>query len=286
MTSSTPSAPSSQAPIGVFDSGVGGLTVAAALKAELPAEALIYFGDTAHLPYGDKSPEVLGEYVAQITAFLLAQEVKAVVRAGNTASAVAFDVVVAACRLAGVPAFEVITPAVQAAAGRTERRAIGVIGTQTTIHSHVYLQRLLQLLPTAYVIEKATPLLVPLIEEGWLGPELATHVLEAYISDTNFRHVDVLILGCTHYPLLREPIEAYFRRQGRAVAVIDAAGATAEQVALGLRELNLLTEGAPPRPDQLYVSDFTASFQQMAERFFPQPVDLLQLRPGLDGQPE
>jgi glutamate racemase len=255
------------APIGVFDSGVGGLTIVEALKRHLPQEQILYYGDTAHLPYGDKSPEVLQEYAARITRFLLGQGVKLVVIACNTASAVAYATV--AEQAGGLPVFEVITPAVERAVALSTSQRIGVIGTKTTIESHVYLQRILQRSPQAYVIEKATPLLVPLIEEGWLQHELATSVIEAYMSDTAFRHVDSLILGCTHYPLIQDHMQAYFARQPyREVAIVNSSDTTARAVQAHLQHDGLLATEAPG-PDRFYVSDLTANFQAMAGRFFP-----------------
>jgi glutamate racemase len=264
----------------VFDSGVGGLTIVSALRERLPNEAVLYFGDTAHLPYGDKSPDVLHGFVRHIADFLLHQHVKAIVIACNTASAVAFEVVEAACKRADIPCFEVIAPAVEAAAAATRNTSIGVIGTQTTILSHVYLQRLLQVLPTAYVVEKATPLLVPLIEEGWLDHALARQVIEAYMSDTNFRHIDTLILGCTHYPLIQPHIEAYFAEHGRQMTVVNSSETTANYVWRGLDALGQLAAGAPqPGQQRFYVSDYTEAFQAQARRFFGGAVELVKLRP-------
>jgi glutamate racemase len=244
--------------------------VARALRNLLPQESLIYYGDTAHLPYGDKSPETLRQYVAHIADFLVAQGVKALVVACNTASAVALDAALVAGQRAGVPVFEVISPAVEAAVQSTQNQRIGVIGTQATVNAHVYLQRILQRLPRAYVVEKATPLLVPMIEEGWLEHTLCNSVIEAYMSDTAFEHIDTLILGCTHYPLVQKPMEAYFARTvPHPVSIVNSSSTTAQHVAEELVRLGIHSRGGmPAQPDRFFVSDLTISFQQMAQRFF------------------
>jgi glutamate racemase len=262
-------------PIGVFDSGLGGLTIVKALKELLPHEPIIYYGDTAHLPYGDKSPEVLRGYIAGITEFLLAQPVKAIVVACNTASSVGIDVVQA---LAGsLPVFEVIKPVARVAAEATQNGLIGVIGTKTTITSHIYLRTLLALRPDAHVVEKATPLLVPMIEEGWSNNRIAQEVIEAYMSDTGFAHIDTLILGCTHYPLVQQNIQTYFDQHVRQhVTVLNSSDATSAEVAAYLGAHGLLRPAyAPAQPDNFYVSDVGESFRQSVAVFFARPIQLL-----------
>jgi len=267
-----------QYPIGVFDSGVGGLTIVQAVRKLMPNESLIYFGDTAHLPYGDKSADVLKEYAAKIARFLVSQEVKAIIIACNTASAVAFDVVQQ--EAGAIPVFEVITPAVADALKHSASSAprIGIIGTKTTVNSHVYLRKILDRAPNAFVVEKATPLLVPLIEEGWLNLELFPMVIQAYMSDTGFRHIETLILGCTHYPLIAEHIHRYFaHNQELPVRVINSSEATARQVQEMLSEKALLNDGERRFPDRYYVSDFTPNFQEIAERFIGTKIELAKL---------
>ena len=266
-------------PIGVFDSGIGGLTIVRALQEHLPNEQIVYVGDTAHLPYGDKSPEVLKGYVARVVAFLLRQPVKAVVTACNTASAAAYDVVQALAAPLGIPTYEVIHPAVRVAVAKSAHARIGVIGTRTTIQSHVYLRELLTAMPDASVIEKATPLLVPMIEEGWHQGRLSQEVIEAYLSDTGFKHIDTLILGCTHYPLIEEQITQYLN-QGRShpVAVINSAQAVAQQVASDFAQRGQLRNHASaPGPHAFYASDITDAFQQSAALFLGAPVTLMPL---------
>lgn len=262
--------------IGVFDSGIGGLTTVKALKELLPCESILYFGDVAHLPYGDKSPDILKGYVEQITKFLISQNVKAIVVACNTASAVAIEIIK---QVAGnTPVYEVISPAVNEAISQTIMPRIGVIGTKTTVSSHIYLMKILEKVPNAYVIEKATPILVPLIEEGWIDTEMCSLVIQAYMSDTGFKHIETLILGCTHYPLLKNHIQLYFDQNHEfPVKVIDSSNSVASIVKLSLSEKNLLNEGSPSYPDRFYVSDYTSSFQEIATRFFGKKIDLVKL---------
>ena len=267
--------PDTSAPIAIFDSGVGGLTIVDAVKRHLPKERIIYLGDTAHLPYGDKSPEVLRGYVARITRFLLSTDPKALIIACNTASAVARDVVQ---NLAGaVPVFEVITPAVETALAATTNLQIGVIGTQTTMTQNIYLQQLLSRNPHLSVFEKATPLLVPLIEEDWIEHALCGQVIEAYLSDTAFRQIDTLILGCTHYPVLAPHIKRYYDKHNQAVQVITSSEAVANELETNMAKHQRLAQTLPRIDDRFYVTDFTAGFQKMVDVFFPENVKLEKL---------
>ncbi len=240
----------------------------------MPQERILYFGDTAHLPYGDKSPEVLQGYVHQIVAFLLAQQVKAIVIACNTASAVAYKQTVR--QAAGIPTFEVITPAVETALAHSPQGRVGVIGTKTTVQSHIYLRTVLDHRPDASVIEKATPLLVPMIEEGWAHNKITKEIIEAYLSDTGFTHIETLILGCTHYPLIEAEIQQYFDTHARQpVRVINSAQAVAASVRASLEAQNLASVvRASPAPDQFWVSDYTEGFQATARQFFGADVML------------
>jgi glutamate racemase len=263
----------SQLPIGVFDSGIGGLTIVKALNALLPDESILYFGDTAHLPYGDKSPELLQGYADTITHFLLETGVKAIVIACNTASAVALNTVK---NIAGdIPVFDVIQPAVKNALLISPMKRIGVIGTRTTIQSHVYLKSLLDLAPDALVIEKATPLLVPMIEEGWNHHQISIEIIEAYMSDTGFNHIDSVILGCTHYPLIRSEIQNYFdKTNARKVEVIDSSLAVASEVQKQLTVLNLLNTNSDSINHKFFVSDLTPGFKDTAKMFLGREVIL------------
>lgn len=252
-------------PIGVFDSGLGGLTIVKALKAILPTESLIYFGDTAHLPYGDKSPELVKQYALSISKMLINQPVKAIVIACNTASAVGGKVVEEISK--DIPVFNVIEPAVKEAVKLTKNSRIGIIGTQTTIRTSIYRQQIIWQSPKAEVIEKATPLLVPMIEEGWLHNKVSQDVIDAYMSDTGFQQIDTLILGCTHYPLIKTQIEKYFlKNYAHIIHVVDSSLAVARAVKVGLSDKKLLQE-KKELPNQYYLSDLTPNFEASAELF-------------------
>ncbi|MGH7537918.1 MAG: glutamate racemase, partial [Gemmatimonadales bacterium] len=188
------------APLGVFDSGIGGLTVARALFENLPRESVIYFGDTARVPYGPKSPETVRRYSAEILAFLLHQGVKAVVVACNTSTAHALDYLRA---YAPVPVVGVIEPGARAAVAATASGRIGVIGTAGTVASGAYERAIKALRPDATVVSQACPLFVPLVEEGWFEHPATQLVAREYLLPLERAHVDVLVLGCTHYPLLK-----------------------------------------------------------------------------------
>jgi len=262
-------------PIGVFDSGIGGLTIVKALNEALPHEPILYFGDTAHLPYGDKSPELLRTYADSITRFLIDSGVKAIVIACNTASAVALDLVQ---NLAGdIPVFDVIRPAVKNALQLSPMKRIGVIGTKTTVLSHVYLRTLLDLAPDALVVEKATPLLVPMIEEGWVNNKISLEIIEAYMSDTGFAHLDSLILGCTHYPLIKKEIQNYFNAtRARPVEVIDSSLSVAEEVKSRLSQMGLLLKESQTPQHTFLVSDLTSNFKSTASLFLGRDIEDLQ----------
>ncbi|MCS6904048.1 MAG: glutamate racemase [Bacteroidia bacterium] len=252
--------------IGVFDSGLGGLTIVKAIKELLPKESVLYYGDTAHLPYGDKSPEVVRSYIRRIARFLASEGVKAIVVACNTASAVLDEEFYSVCQ--NIPVVEVITPAVQEALRYSARRNIGVIGTKTTIQSHIYLKKILEKAPNALVVEKATPLLVPLIEEGWQNQPFCSHVIEAYLSDTGFRHIDTLILGCTHYPVIQKEIESYFAQNFEfQVKVVNSSYPAAYYLANLLEEQHLLNSDSASLPDRFYVSDLNTNFLHIASSF-------------------
>lgn len=261
---------SAELPIGVFDSGLGGLTIVKAIFNALPQEQVLYYGDTAHLPYGDKSPELVREYALTITDFLLEQGVKAIVIACNTASAVAGDAV--RQRAGKVPVIDVVAPAVSLALKMSSRKKIGIIGTKTTVRSGIYRRTILQTDPAVEVVEKATPLLVPLIEEGWHDNSLSREVIDAYMSDTGFLHIDTLILGCTHYPLIQEQIRDYFlHNHNHSVEVIDSSVAVAAKVRQLLEDRSLGHPGNAG-PHRFCVSDFSQNFAASAEIFLNQPV--------------
>jgi glutamate racemase len=253
-------------PIGVFDSGIGGLTVVRALTRRLPHENIVYFGDTARVPYGPKSPAVVREYAAHDVAVLMAHNVKAVVVACNTVSAVALDVVQ---KLARVPVIGMIAPGAAACLAATRRRSVGVIGTIATINSNAYGHAMRQLDPDVRVVARACPLFVPLAEEGWID-HAATHLIaKEYLFPLTLENIDSLILGCTHYPVLRTAIE---RAVGPEVRLIDSGEAAAAEVERLLDDLDLRNPSADRPNLQFSVSDIPAKFTEVGERFLGQKL--------------
>jgi len=248
-------------PIGVFDSGIGGLTVVKALTERLPHENIVYFGDTARVPYGPKSPEVVREYTAGDTDILLGHDIKMIVVACNTVSAVALDVVQ---RKARVPVIGVIVPGAEAAARATKRKRVGVIGTYATINSSTYTNALRQIDPEVETYSQPCPLFVPLAEEGWIDHPVTHLVAREYLFPLTLHKIDTLILGCTHYPVLRDAIAKVV---GSGVTLVDSGAATAEEVVRTLTAHDLLNP-CSQRPNlQFLVSDIPTKFSEVGERF-------------------
>ena len=254
-------------PIGIFDSGVGGLTVAAAVRALLPQESFIYFGDTRHAPYGDKSAPTIIEYSRRITRFLIEQGCKTIVIACNSASATAYDILRA--EFPEVHWLNVIDPAARFVVDQGYEH-VGVIATRATARSEVYAKRLKALQPQLEVATKATPLLAPLIEEGFAGTEVSRGAIDTYLSEPAFHRIQALILGCTHYPLLKDEIEAYYRG---GVHVVDSAHGVALALQALLQRENLLREAREPET-HFFVSENTLAFTQVARRFFGSEIAL------------
>lgn len=258
------------APIGIFDSGIGGLTVARAVAEALPDEDIIYFGDTARVPYGIKSEERVREYALQITDFLLSKGVKMILIACNTVSASAKEEIKA---MAGdIPVLDVISAGARAATEQQQHKQIGVIGTLATIASGAYTRSIHALDPEVQVVERSCPLLVPLAEEGWIDHEVAHATLREYLQPFTEQLPDALILGCTHYPLFKPVLPDIL---GNDIAIIDSADSIAADAAQRLLKLNLCNkEGG--RFD-CYVSDRPQRFQEMAERFLGRKIDHIHL---------
>jgi glutamate racemase len=253
-------------PIGVFDSGIGGLTVVRALTHRLPNENIIYFGDTARVPYGPKSSQVVREYAAQDTDVLLQHNVKMIVIACNTVSAVALDVVQ---KRAKVPVTGVIIPGAQAAARATVKKRVGIIGTVGTVSSNAYTNALRQLDAGIQVFGQACPLFVPLAEEGWTDHKATELIAKEYLFPLTLEKIDTLILGCTHYPLLKDVIGRVLHN---AVALIDSGEATAEAVRILLDEQDLRNTSTLKPNLQFYVSDVPHKFTEVGERFLGQKL--------------
>lgn len=247
-------------PIGIFDSGVGGLTVFAALQKLLPHESLIYLGDTARVPYGTKSPETVIRYSIEDADFLLQKGVKALVVACNTASAHALSALTEHCN---VPVIGVVEPGAEEALRASKKKCIGVIGTEGTIVSGAYERTLKKLHTSVQVISRACPLFVPLVEEGWLAGDVTCQVAKKYLLPLLTFGIDTLVLGCTHYPLLSNLIQSVV---GNGIRLIDSAEATAKAVSVELQKQNLLGKNFSPTR-HLFVTDLPARFTSVAETF-------------------
>lgn len=262
------------APIGVFDSGVGGLTVTRALVDRLPSERLVYFGDTARVPYGNKSPETIRRYGLNIVEHLITAQVKAVVVACNTASAYSLEAIAQAH--ASLPVLGVIEPVARQAAQRSQTRHVGVIGTRGTIASGAYLRALASFAPDLKVHTTPCPLFVPLAEEGWLRGEVPLSVARTYLAAFAGTDIDTLILGCTHYPLLRDVIQEIIDEVvGRPVMVLDSATATAQTLDEILTERGLRSQTGARRAattHRFLVTDAVDAFREVSSRFFGAPV--------------
>jgi len=258
--------PKSKLPIGIFDSGIGGLTVVRQIHKVMPHEDLVYLGDTARVPYGTKSPGTVVRFAREDTQFLLQVGVKAVVVACNTASAWALPDLE---KEFGLPVFGVIQPGVQAALNRTRNQRVGIIGTSATIRSQAYRKAILARSGQVKVYERACPLLVPLVEEGWVQHSVTLSVLHEYLEPLLRHDVDTLVLGCTHYPLLKRAIRSVV---GKNVTLIDSAQTCARYVRGQLADAGLLNRRRRPGWIQPHVTDEAERFNEIAGRFLPAPM--------------
>lgn len=259
-------------PVGIFDSGIGGLTVLAELRRRFPEEHFLYLGDTARLPYGTKSPETVVRYALTAARLLVARRVKLLVVACNTASSLALDPLRAAVP---VPVLGVVEPGARAAVAATSGH-VGVIGTESTIASSAYVRAVQALLPGARVLTRACPLFVPLAEEGWFDHSVTRQVAETYLADLAGAGIDTLILGCTHYPLLRGAIAAAV---GPGVTLVDSAAAVADEVDAERTSARL--GGGSRGGLELLVTDAAARFARIATYILgdplPAPLELVDL---------
>lgn len=259
-------------PIGVFDSGIGGLTVLAALRARLPRESFTYLGDTARVPYGTKSPETVRRYAEQVTRRLVSEGVKMLVIGCNTASAHALPALRIAYGGAGeeIPVEGVVEPGVRAALALTRGGGIAVAATEGTVRAGAYQEALRRLAPGVRVEARACPLFVALAEEGWTDGDVASLTARLYLADLPATGVDTLVLGCTHYPLLRGVIEGAV---GPGVAVVDSAVATADAVAASLEAAGLLRHpSAAPPTVRFQVTDGPERFARVGSLFLAEPI--------------
>ena len=260
-------------PIGIFDSGIGGLTVAKAVRQLLPNERIIYFGDTAHLPYGDKSTAAIQAYSIKICDIFLQHNCKVILIACNSASAAATDLVKAYVgKRARV--FNVIEPAVNYIREKYNDTSIGLIGTHQTVGSNVYKEKIEDLGNKLSVNSLATPLLVPMIEEGFLEGTISQDIINEYLKRPVLKDIDALILGCTHYPLIKQQVEAFYQNN---CEIIDSSEVVAKSLKAYL-EYNLLVAQESNGDDVFMVSDYTDAFETLTKQFFGQQVHLEQYK--------
>lgn len=257
-----------QDPIGVFDSGIGGLTVASAIHKNLPDEEIIYLGDTAHLPYGDKSADAIRYYAIKIAKFLLKKKCKMIVIACNSASSAAYEVLLDFFE-GEVLFVNVVDPLVEAVTKENFRK-VGVIATKATIRSGTYKTKLLEKQMGLKVSSKATPLLVPMIEEGFFKNKISKGIIATYLGDKDFENIEALLLACTHYPLIRNEIEAYFKGN---VKVFDSTDVVVQTVRENLKRHQLLNDKRR-HPHHFYVTDYTQSFEETTRIFYDESLKL------------
>lgn len=256
-------------PIGLFDSGVGGLTVAHAINSVLPQEQMIYYGDTAHLPYGDKSKDTIVRYSLGVTDFLLEKRCKVILIACNSASSNAFNEVREHVGNRAI-VLNVIDPVVDYVSSSEEIKTVGVIGTKATINSGCYQNQISLKNSKLQVSSLATPLLVPMIEEGFVFDDISNAIVRSYLSRKELAGIDSLILGCTHYPIIRNQISRYFNFE---VNVLDSARIVAEQLQNFLQKEDLLCERRLEK-NSFFVSDHTPYFEVIANMFFSEKISL------------
>ena len=254
-------------PIGAFDSGIGGLTVVKEMMELLPDEGLIYLGDTARVPYGNKSQETVIRYSRECASFLLDKGIKLLVVACNTASALSLEVL---AEEVGVPVVGVVEPGARAALEATRTGIIGVIGTSSTVRSGVYQRAIAARRPNVKVIARACPLFVPLAEEGWTDNEVARLATAAYLRDMKEQGMDTLVLGCTHYPLLKRVIA---QELGDNITLVDSARQTAQEVNRLLVTNGLLAQTHTPGQHLFFLTDVSSMFIEVGKKFLAHPLD-------------
>ncbi len=261
--------PGKEQPVGVFDSGIGGLTVAQAIRSLLPRESMIYFGDTAHLPYGDKSEAAIQAYSVKIADVLLKKKCKVIVIACNSASSAAYELLTEYVGKT-IKIINVIDPMISLVSREFKGKEVGLIGTKRTVQSGVYVRKINELNSGITVQSIATPLLAPMIEEGFFNNQISHEIIAQYLSDGSLANIEALILACTHYPLIKHEINQFY---GGKMKILDSS----ETVAVALRDYllsqDLLSEKDEVN-DQFLVSDYTESFEASARMFFKGTVSL------------
>jgi glutamate racemase len=257
-----------EAPIGIFDSGIGGLTVAYAIRTRLPQESIVYFGDTAHLPYGDKSEASIQAYSVKIADVLLKKGCKVIVIACNSASSAAYELLTEYVRKEA-KVINVIDPMVELVTRRFQGKRIGLIGTRRTVHSGIYSRKINDSGRDIILKSLATPLLAPMIEEGYFNNKISHEIIEEYLRDPLLKDIEGLILACTHYPLIKNEITSFYKD---AVVILDSSEVVAHALHEYLRQENMLST-TPPH-DTFLVSDYTESFESSTRLFFQKMVHL------------
>jgi glutamate racemase len=256
-------------PIGIFDSGIGGLTVLKEIYKQLPHEGTVYLGDTARVPYGIRSPETVTRYSFENTRFLFSKEVKMIVVACNTASSVSLAAIRSSV---SVPVVGVIEPGAKAAAAATKNKKIGIIGTEATIKSNSYAKAIKDIDDSIDVFGVACPLFVPLVEEGWTDGKIAEMTAEKYLQEIKHNDIDTLVLGCTHYPLLKGILSQVM---GGNVNLIDSAIETAGEIRTVLQNLSLLNPSGEGVIREFYVTDSPEKFKTFGERFLGETIEYI-----------
>lgn len=261
-----------ESPIGIFDSGIGGLTVANAVLNTLPKESFIYFGDTAHLPYGDKSPDTIKRFSLTITDFLLQNQVKLIIIACNSASAAAFEAVQEHAEKYGIRVVNVIDPVVEYIS-RAQYHKVGIIGTRATIGSQIFPNKIAAINPSTEVATLATPLLAPMIESGFVKGDISKAIVETYLNDPILDNIEAIILACTHYPLIKKEIAQYYLDNNKKVEILATNEIVAQYVKNLLHEENLISNSEEVE-HHFFVSDFTESFAETTKLFYKKEVHL------------
>ena len=259
-------------PIGIFDSGIGGLTIAKEIIEKLPNEDIIYFGDTAHMPYGDKSEDLIKQYSRRISEFLISRGCKLIAIACNTASAIAYDDLVE--RFGDSVSFvNVVDPIVNGVAANSQDNTVGIIGTTGTIRSGIYTRKLEAIKPGIHVKAMDTPLLAPMIEAGFFHDSISQAVIDRYLSDERLSDIDTLILACTHYPLIRKDIKKYYAALSKPVEVFDSTDFMAAEVRRVLEQQHLLNDKKRTE-NHFFASDLTESFEKTTKIFFKEKLHM------------
>lgn len=248
-------------PIGIFDSGVGGLTVVKQIFKRLPKEEIIYLGDTARVPYGTKSPETIKRFAIENTEFLMKFKVKLIVVACNTASSISLDLLRGRFH---IPIVGVIKPGAAKAVTVTRNNKIGVIGTHATVKSRAYEKEIKRISKDMDVVSKACPMFVPLVEEGWVNEKVTLDIARKYLSALSGKRIDTLVLGCTHYPLLKSAIS---KVMGKNVKIIDSAGSVADEAYNILMALGMLSESLKNPNHRFFATDAVEHFVRIGEKF-------------------